>query len=425
MIFVTVGSQKFPFDRLLIKIDQLKKDGSIQEEVFAQIGHSTYQPQHYSYVRFMDQACFEEKLEQCDLLITHGGTGVIITALKLGKKVLAVPRLAKYHEHVDDHQLELLKQFNEQNLICCCQEMDLMEKLLSTIRIRKFQPFTSNTAAYLKELDHELASIQQNSKKNLLYQRINKYFEYIATKLMLLTKQKCFQIKNEKIHYMFKKKNSNVLIIVFSSCTRRGVKARYNYVRTLKGIDCDQLFILDDWGYDQRGIYYLGREMNFSVEQAVEAFIEQKIQEAAYEKIIFAGSSKGGYAALNFGLRVPGSTIIAGAPQYRLGEYFTDPANKLEETLRYIAGNNIDQSKLDVLNTHLEKKINKYAAHSDSITIHLHYSEKEHTYGEHISGLIEELRQNDFHVTKDIQQYSNHSDISLYFPQFLLQKIDE
>ena len=425
MIFVTVGSQKFPFDRLLIKIDQLKEAGVIQDEIVAQIGHSTYQPQHYSYAAFMDQACFEEKLKQCDLLIAHGGTGVIVTALKLRKKVIAVPRLAKYHEHVDDHQLELLEQFNEQKLICCCQEMDELEKLLTTIDEKTFQPFTSNTAAYLKELDQELSSIQPRQKKKLLRQRAHKYVEFVATKLMLLTKQKSFQIEQEKIHYIFKKNNSTTLIIVFSSCTRRGIKARYNYVRTLQDKTCDQLFILDDWGYDQRGIYYLGKEMDFSVERAVNAFIQEIIQKGTYEKIIFAGSSKGGYAALNFGLHLPNSIIIAGAPQYRLGEYFTDPANKLEETLRYIAGNPVDQSKLEVLNKHLEKKIVNYAGHADSITIHLHYSEKEHTYEEHISKLIEALRKNDFHVTKDIQQYTNHSDISLYFPSFLLRKIDE
>ena len=52
-------------------------------------------------------------MEKANIVITHGGTGAIIGAVKKGKKVIAVPRLAKYGEHVDDHQLQLIKQFDD------------------------------------------------------------------------------------------------------------------------------------------------------------------------------------------------------------------------------------------------------------------------------------------------------------------------
>lgn len=94
MIFVTTGSQKFQFNRLLQKIDLLIEEGMIREEVFAQIGVSDYQPKHYEYRRFLDREGFTGKLRECQMVITHGGTGVIIGAVKQGKKVIAVPRLA-------------------------------------------------------------------------------------------------------------------------------------------------------------------------------------------------------------------------------------------------------------------------------------------------------------------------------------------
>ena len=103
MIFITLGSQKFQFDRLLKEVDRLIADGVIQEKVFAQIGASEYLPQNYTYERFLDRQHFAQIMDQCDSVITHGGTGVIIGAVKKGKKVIAVPRLAKYGEHVDDH----------------------------------------------------------------------------------------------------------------------------------------------------------------------------------------------------------------------------------------------------------------------------------------------------------------------------------
>ena len=90
MIFVTTGSQKFQFNRLLQKIDLLIEEGMIREEVFAQIGVSDYQPKHYEYCRFLDREGFTGKLRECRMVITHGGTGVIIGAVKQGKKVIAV-----------------------------------------------------------------------------------------------------------------------------------------------------------------------------------------------------------------------------------------------------------------------------------------------------------------------------------------------
>ena len=62
MIFVTTGSQKFQFNRLLQKIDLLIEEGMIREKVFAQIGVSDYQPKHYEYCRFLDREGFTGKL---------------------------------------------------------------------------------------------------------------------------------------------------------------------------------------------------------------------------------------------------------------------------------------------------------------------------------------------------------------------------
>ena len=117
MIFVTLGSQKFQFNRLLRKIDNLIIEGKIDEEVFAQIGYSDYEPQNFKCEMFLDREKFAECMEAANIVITHGGTGAIIGALKANKKVVAVPRLAKYGEHVDDHQLQIVEQFETFNFI--------------------------------------------------------------------------------------------------------------------------------------------------------------------------------------------------------------------------------------------------------------------------------------------------------------------
>ena len=145
MIFVTVGSQKFQFNRLLKKIDEMIEKSIIKDKVFAQIGVSDYKPVHYEYVDFMNQDEFNKKLDECDLLITHAGTGVIVNAVKRKKKVIATPRLSKYGEHVDDHQIQLIQQFEELNFIEPLYELNNLEEKIKIIYKKEYSNYVSNT----------------------------------------------------------------------------------------------------------------------------------------------------------------------------------------------------------------------------------------------------------------------------------------
>ena len=145
-IFITLGSQKFQFNRLLKAIDELCEKGTVDaEDVFAQIGYSDYIPKNFSYKKFLDRDEFSKEMGKADIVITHGGTGAIIGAVKKGKKVIAVPRLAKYGEHVDDHQLQLIKQFDDLNLIYSCQDTSKLDVALKTVQLTKYNSYESNT----------------------------------------------------------------------------------------------------------------------------------------------------------------------------------------------------------------------------------------------------------------------------------------
>lgn len=145
-IFITLGSQKFQFNRLLIAVDKLcEKKIICGEDVFAQIGYSDYVPQNYRYNNFLDREEFSMEMGKADIVITHGGTGAIIGAVKKEKKVIAVPRLAKYGEHVDDHQLQLIKQFDDLNLICPCRDTDELAEAIETVKHTRYAAYESNT----------------------------------------------------------------------------------------------------------------------------------------------------------------------------------------------------------------------------------------------------------------------------------------
>ena len=158
MIFITLGSQKFPFDRLLRAVDEQVEAGRIIGLIFAQIGASDYLPKHFEWQRYLSREDFAAQMHKADLVITHGGTGAIIGALKKGKRVIAVPRLARYGEHVDDHQLQLIAQFKELNLICECSNCDDLWKLVSQTMNAEFASYQSNTATIIASIERFISN---------------------------------------------------------------------------------------------------------------------------------------------------------------------------------------------------------------------------------------------------------------------------
>ncbi len=158
MIFVTVGSQKFQFNRLLKEVDELIETGKIKDDVFAQIGVSDYKPKNYKYKEFITQEEFNDYLNKADIIITHAGTGVIVNAIKKGKKVIGIPRLAKYGEHVDDHQIQLINEFKEMNFIEAAYEIDNIENSLKKVKKNKYNIYTSNTQKIIQSIEEFLES---------------------------------------------------------------------------------------------------------------------------------------------------------------------------------------------------------------------------------------------------------------------------
>lgn len=153
MIFITVGSQKFQFNRILKAIDQLIYEKKIKDNVFAQIGYSDYIPQNFEYENFLKREEFLEKINEADIIITHGGTGSIINSIKLGKLVIAIPRLAKYKEHVDDHQLQIVSEFESMGLVMSTNNILNLDKVLMKIRKKKSVKYISNTKSILDSID--------------------------------------------------------------------------------------------------------------------------------------------------------------------------------------------------------------------------------------------------------------------------------
>ncbi len=117
LIFVTVGSRNYPFDRLFKKLDSLYEEGILTEPMFAQIGTSTYKPKYYEYRDFISPEEFDEKIQDADIVVSHGASGSIMKALNAGKKVIVVTRLEKYGEHINDHQIQNNEAFSNNGYV--------------------------------------------------------------------------------------------------------------------------------------------------------------------------------------------------------------------------------------------------------------------------------------------------------------------
>ena len=159
MIFVAVGTQKFPFDRLLKGIDDLIEQGQLEADVFAQIGHTDYVPKNYQYQNFLSKDDFQSYISNCDLLITHSGVATIITGMKLEKPVVVVPRFASYGEHVDDHQLQIAESFSDKNLVLMCKDVEELAETVQEARTHVFAKYVSQKEQIVNTLREYLATI--------------------------------------------------------------------------------------------------------------------------------------------------------------------------------------------------------------------------------------------------------------------------
>ncbi len=153
MILVTLGTQDKSFKRLLEAIQKQIDNGNIKEKVVVQAGHTKFESKDMEIFDLIPMEKFDELIDSCEILITHGGVGSIITGLKHNKKVIAAARLKEYKEHTNNHQLQIIENFSNDGYILGLNNFDdLGEKLKEA---KKFKPkkYKSNTDNMIKIIE--------------------------------------------------------------------------------------------------------------------------------------------------------------------------------------------------------------------------------------------------------------------------------
>ena len=150
MILVLLGTQNNSFHRLLEKIQENIDNGNIKDSVIVQKGYTKFESENMTLYNQLPIDELNQLTEKADLVITHGGVGSIITSISMNKKVIAVPRLSQYNEHVNDHQLDIINSFNEMGYIIGLHSVDELENALK--KVGDFVPnkYVKNTGNIVK-----------------------------------------------------------------------------------------------------------------------------------------------------------------------------------------------------------------------------------------------------------------------------------
>ena len=221
--------------------------------------------------------------------------------------------------------------------------------------------------------------------------------------------------KYERVRYLLQTNRLSETLVICFSGFGNGSSAKYNYINTLKTVNVNKLFILDDFGYNKQGSYYLGENGDWFLPDMIIGLIKKIKAERKIKHLVMIGSSKGGTAALFYAIRLFADSCIIGAPQYYIGDYLN--TNEHRSILQGIMGNT-DCESIDKLNMLLPESIS--AENIRKPLVYIHYSPNEHTYPEHIADMIIDLEKNGYTVYQDANyDYKDHACVAKHFPHYL------
>jgi exopolysaccharide biosynthesis glucuronosyltransferase PssE len=153
MIFVTVGTNEAPFDRLLLALAEIRAD----EELVVQHGSSAVQPPLATCVASVSYEELVDLVRRARVVVSHAGVGSVLTALANGKRPIVVPRLRRFREAVDDHQLLFARRLEEQGLVTLVEDpAQLSEAVRSSsdavsIRLEADRRLVDELRAYVRQ----------------------------------------------------------------------------------------------------------------------------------------------------------------------------------------------------------------------------------------------------------------------------------
>lgn len=154
MILVLLGTQNNSFVRLLDAVQDCINKKIINEEVIVQAGFTKYESKDMKIFSMINSENFSKMLDEADLIITHAGVGSLISSLERGKKVIVVPRLKRYNEHVNNHQIQIARKYKHEGYVKSVMNLKNLGRAIKSME--NFEP------KEYKKTKSEILSIIEN-----------------------------------------------------------------------------------------------------------------------------------------------------------------------------------------------------------------------------------------------------------------------
>ena len=179
MILITLGTQDKEFTRILKEVDKLITKKVIKEEVVVQAGYTKYKSKNMKIFDYVSKTELGKYIEKASFVITHAGVGTIFDCLNKNKKIIAVPRLSKYKEHNNDHQLQIVEEFGKEGFLIPVYEMDELEQAIQKVKTFKPNKYKSNNKNMVKLISEYIDRNEKRSMIKTIKELFNKYREII------------------------------------------------------------------------------------------------------------------------------------------------------------------------------------------------------------------------------------------------------
>ena len=154
MILVLLGTQNNQFTRLLQEIEKCIDNGTINQRVVVQAGFTKFESSKMNIFDLKPREVVENLADEAEFIITHGGVGSILMAIKKNKKVIAVPRLSEFNEHVNDHQRQIVEIFNDKGYIIGVQNIEDLSEAIKQIDEFKPKPYSGDNSKMLNIIEN-------------------------------------------------------------------------------------------------------------------------------------------------------------------------------------------------------------------------------------------------------------------------------
>lgn len=142
-LFVPLGTQKFPFNRLVSALNQLIEDGSYtKDEIYMQSSICDVKPL-FQNEGMMDVDSFNQMIDKSDVIITHSGVNTIMTCMQKKKAIIVVPRMKMYGEHVDDHQIEIANMLESKFNVLVLKDMSQLKSTIEEAKNHTYKVWES------------------------------------------------------------------------------------------------------------------------------------------------------------------------------------------------------------------------------------------------------------------------------------------